>query len=796
MARVFWFVAMVLILGMTACKKDEATHDSDFNWPDLDQAIEPDEDTAEGEPDSDTAVAEQIKVLLNEHLTFTNGAGIAVGVENTVKKSVVTAAAGVTNVDSGAAMTPDLLFRIASITKTFVATATLRLTELQKIALTDKLEKWYPDYPEADRITVKMLLNHTSGISDYATSGTPEEVITASADMPRYFEPGADWAYSNTNYIFLGRIIEQVSGKTLAEFLRAEIIEKAELPSTGLEKDEGLPDGGVLAGGHLYEDDLLALYTDENPAWSDGGMVSSVADLAHFATRLYGGWLLATATMDQMLTFVSTGGEDIYGLGTLRYENEVLGVGYGHNGSLINFNGEMVYFPEIKTAIAIQTNYPISGDNRYLLDLLVNLLAKVDPAPVADDCAYTDLRPATPAGRYETVRFKGNMNDISATEPAIGAGYYYYSAGSGLDNLFCSEYAFRYDSGESHSVYLLEECPEVERYYTGEVKIRRVELTVPIAELMAAQTAGEELIEMTGLDYARMDYWYDTIAQRVTKRCTLEVPHIDQPARLSFCMQRNTDFSTGEEVRLFAYLPFAGDTAPEPQCTCYDDQGNTMVCMTIEEKFGCEVPTDYFSASGDSYAYYRFVGPINDPSVQVSEEGEIEHYFMTEGTFFEASSVQNFAMRADNGLGTEVLILQSFGDLKTLANNTYQFKASELIVPIQTLVDAKADETATLTGADDFYFSLHNYTQKIRGSEISYKKCFLAARDAADTEASLLPCYADNTDFAIGETVKLFGNMKLTADPASLGIYWPTTDDCLCFTADNTMLDCADFDEL
>ncbi len=793
-SSVYVTAAVIVVAIMTACREEAQVYDNDFAFPDLDAVVEPDDETADESPDSDNAaLKEGIAVLLKEHLIFTNGAGIAAAIEDSRSRAVVTVAAGTADVEEASTLTPDMLFRVASITKMFVATAILRLTEKQKITLGDKLEKWYPDYPESDRITVRMLLNHTSGISDYAVSGSPEEIIAVSAGMPRYFEPGAGWAYSNTNYIFLGRIIEQVAEETLADFLRREIFEEAELPVTSLETDEGLL--GMLAGGHLYEGDAPYSYTADNPAWSDGGIVSSVADLAHFATRLFGGWLLSTAMLDEMLTFVSTGDEEIYGLGVLHYDNAALGEGYGHNGSLVNFNGELVYFPSIKTAFVLQANYPVSGDNGYLRDLIVAIFLKSTPFPVADDCAYMDLRPDPAADRYETIRFKGPINDISAADPVTGAGYYYYSAGTGSENLFCKEYAFRYDDGEKRNLYLMEECPEVERYYTGEVRVRRVELSVPIAELEAAKNGAGGPVELSGLTYARLDYWYDTVNNRTTKRCTLGMP-ADETARFLFCTQRNEDFSVGEEVRLFAYLPLSEDILEQQQCQCFDDQGGVTACRTIADDFGCAVPENYFAAAGDSFAHYRFVGPINDPAAQIPEEGETDHQFMAGGAFFEASSYNNFAMRSDNGLGTEVLIVQSFGDLEALGDNTYRFKASELVVPAQALVTAKTDSAATLTEAGEFYFGLYDYEQKIRGSDISYKKCFVAARDANDADASLLPCYADNTDFAVGETLKIFGNMQLVDDPASLGIYWPTTDDCLCFTAGNTLLDCADFDEL
>jgi len=782
--------------GLCACGETrQQTKDFDFVLPEDDTIIDADttdvDQTDELQSDEDL-LGVALRTLLEEHLLFTNGSGVAVAVEDLNAQSKYHAVAGTANNDTGKALTADMLFRIASITKTFIATAILRLTEMQKITLDDTLDQWYSDYPESSHITVRMLLNHTSGISDYAVGGSPEEIIAASADMPRYFEPGADWAYSNTNYIFLGRIIEQITQGTLGDFLKKEVFEPAGLEMTSLEKEAGLL--GTLADGHLYVDDELDLYTDENPAWSDGGMVSTVIELAHFASRLYGGWLLSTLALDDMLTFISMGDEKVYGLGTRYYMSPQAGKGYGHNGALINFNGEMIYFPKIRVAVAIQANYPVSGDIEYLREKVIALVTRADKWPVADACAYTDLRPTTPATRYETIRFKGTINDKSTATPAIGSGYYYYNGGAGSDNLFCSEYAFRTAADTSGSLYLVEECPEVARYYTDEIRIRRVEVFLPVAEIAAAQKSGTGLAEAAGLDYSRMDYWYDTVKQRVTKRCIIDAPDFDAVARFSFCMQRNTDFAAGEEVRLFAYLPFSAEPVEGNACVCFDDQGAGSACPTMEQEFGCPVPEGYFATADDSHAHLRLIGVVNDPAAQIPQEGTIEHELVHAEAPFPATDKNNFVLRTA-GIGGDVLIAQSFGDFNAVGDNRYEFKASELIVPVTALVDAKSNAAETLTGTDEFYFGIYQYFQKIRGGEVSYKKCFVAARDEADTDASLLPCYADNTDFTIGETAKMFGTMKLVADPASLGFYWPTADDCFCFKNDNSLLDCADFDE-
>lgn len=783
-----------VLCGAVACKDPPKTYELDFALPESDTVA--DEDTVVTDADVDqSSVEEGIRLLLEEHLLFTNGVGIAVGVEDlrTGKRFAVTA--GTRDVDTGREMSPDTLFRVASITKTFVAAAALRLMDNQKLKLSDTLDRWYPDYPDADRITVRMLLNHTSGISDYLVVGDPEDIIARTALMPRQFEPGAGWGYSNTNYVLLGRIIEQVSGKTLGEVLADEVFARGQLTVTTLEKEQALL--GDLAAGHLYEENVPVSYTGLNPAWADGGVVSSVSDLAHFAARLFGGWIISSAALDDMLTMVSTGSGISYGLGVFSFKSATAGNGYGHNGSLVNFNGLWAYFPQMRTAFAIQANYPTVMDSAFLLERIVALVANSEKARVADDCTYRDPRPDTPVADHELIRFKGIIRSIDAEDPATAAAHYYRTGETGVENLLCSEYLFRSDTSDTPSLYFIEECAEKRKLYTGETRVRRFELFLPLTLLEAAKESGEETIESPLIDYSSIEYWYDEATQRVTKRCQNGVPAGGGTmARIETCLDRNTDFSVDEEVRLFAYLPLSSDIEEEKQCRCFNASGGVISCPTVETLFGCAVPQDYFSTTGDARAHLRFVGSINDPAAYSPEEGMVKHEITHDGAPFDASSYNNFAMRTDNGLGEEVLIVQSFGDLRAIDANTYSFNATELIVPVASLEAAKLNEEATLTGAGDFFFSIHRYTQKVRNGEISYKKCFVAARDPEDTAASVLPCYADNEEFAIGEPVKLFGAMALVADPASLGFYWPTTDDCLCFTAANDLLDCADFDEL
>ena len=162
---------------------------------------------------------------LNEEYTyFSDSVGSVAAVAQGQVDAPWVGVKGLADIDTKTPLAADDLFRIGSITKTFVAVSVLQMVEEGKVALADPLSTWYPAYPRSEKITIRMLLSHTSGIPDYlestqvdpAKTYTPDEIIGLTLTMPPYFEPGADWAYSNTDYIFLGAIAEKLESKKIA----------------------------------------------------------------------------------------------------------------------------------------------------------------------------------------------------------------------------------------------------------------------------------------------------------------------------------------------------------------------------------------------------------------------------------------------------------------------------------------------------------------------------------------------------------------------------------------------------
>jgi D-alanyl-D-alanine carboxypeptidase len=244
-------------------------------------------------------------------------------------------------------------FRAGSLTKTFVATVALQLVQKRKLSLTDTVERRLPGIlPYGDHVTLRQLLSLTSGIPDnqeavdaeflkgnMTRSWTPRELVALVADKQPDFAPGAGWAYSNTNYMLAGLMIERVTGHSLGAELARRIFAPLHL------RDTSFPvNATVIRGPHLdgsaFVDGKLRDVTVLNPSgtWGAGNLVSSAADIGHFWRALLGGKLLAPAQLTAMKTTVPAfeGTNSRYGLGIIETPT-ACGSLWGHGGSIAGY---------------------------------------------------------------------------------------------------------------------------------------------------------------------------------------------------------------------------------------------------------------------------------------------------------------------------------------------------------------------------------------------------------------------------------------------------------------------------
>jgi D-alanyl-D-alanine carboxypeptidase len=289
-------------------------------------------------------------------------------------------AAGEANIDPATPMRPSDTFRAGSIMKPFIATVVLQLVEEEKLALDDRLPAVLPHdvvarVADGDRITVRMLLNHTSGIPEYSDKELDfsalaephriwkvEEFLDRAAARPRPFEPGKGYAYSNTDYNLLGLVIEHATSESWRAAVREQIIDRLGLKHTSLPEPGHVLDGADLAHGYEVIDGKIQDVSDLDPsmAGAAGGnaLVTSTEDLSRFLDALLAGKLFEKAgTLDAMLGFVRAGNDSGlglgYGLGLERYDLPGGVKVIGHFGTAGGYRAFVGYAPAQKIGIAI-----------------------------------------------------------------------------------------------------------------------------------------------------------------------------------------------------------------------------------------------------------------------------------------------------------------------------------------------------------------------------------------------------------------------------------------------------------
>ena len=293
-------------------------------------------------------------------------------------------AVGVSDRTSGRLMKVTDRLLLGSVGKTYVSAVALQLVHEGKIALDDPISKylggepWFKRVPNAARATIRHLMTHTSGLVRYEFNpgftadlrANPDKVwspvdrLTYLFDQPPPFPPGEGWEYSDTNYIVLGMIIEQAGGGAYYDQLRQRILQKHGLSDTvpadsrvvpglvqgyaGEKNSFGLPD-------EMIQDGKFAV----NPQfeWTGGGLAVTALDLARWAKLLYEGRVTDESLMDDLLDGVPArlGPETRYGLGVI-IRPTPHGVSYGHSGFMPGYLTDVMYFPQLKTAIAVQVN--------------------------------------------------------------------------------------------------------------------------------------------------------------------------------------------------------------------------------------------------------------------------------------------------------------------------------------------------------------------------------------------------------------------------------------------------------
>lgn len=308
---------------------------------------------------------------------------------------VWTGASGLREAGRRARVDARTAFAVGGITKPFVAALVLDLARDRALRLDDPVARWVPTFPNARRITLRHLLEHTAGTRNFTNHPgfsraisrdrgrwTPQRVLRYA--RPPLTAPGGHFRYSNTNYVLLGLVVQRATGRSVAHELHRRLLPSSAYPSMVLQGDERPRE--PLARGHEDRDRdgtperlprhrHIPTTPDATAAWSAGGMVAAAPDLARSGHALLAGRLLPPAQRRQMLPASDRPGS--YGLG-VAYEWIGGYDAFGHPGELPGFTADLWHLPELRVTVAAMQNRWAPGDHRIakaLVDTLADALA-------------------------------------------------------------------------------------------------------------------------------------------------------------------------------------------------------------------------------------------------------------------------------------------------------------------------------------------------------------------------------------------------------------------------------------
>jgi D-alanyl-D-alanine carboxypeptidase len=341
-----------------------------------------------GQSESDAELdrlRESVQKKLNEFYSMGEFPGATIGFVLADGRSA-SVSVGFSDVENKTPLRPADKLQAGSIGKTFAAAVILQAVEDGKLRLDDKIEKWlggeswFARLPNSKDITLRMLMNHTSGIPEHVLDKQfiddlkknpdrvwkPEEMLAYIFDRPPLFAAGKGWSYADTNYIVAGMIFERATKKNLYDEVARRILRPLKLKHTvpsdkrviaGLANGYSSADGPFGQGGKVISDGKFFL----NPQfeWTGGGFASTPQDLALWAKAMYEGRAFSKQMLDEMLNGVdASGGRGAggkYGLACQMRPSE-WGESLGHSGFFPGYLSNMEYFPRHKIAVSVQVN--------------------------------------------------------------------------------------------------------------------------------------------------------------------------------------------------------------------------------------------------------------------------------------------------------------------------------------------------------------------------------------------------------------------------------------------------------
>jgi D-alanyl-D-alanine carboxypeptidase len=619
--RFGWVLALVFAVGCSSGTSDPGGGQDAVEDLGADAVAPPDDAPgADASQEFPPALAAHLLKAMDEYLAFSADPGVSVALRLADGTTFVEARGSV-DLLTGAPMTPDSAFRVGSNTKPYITALVMHLVDEGLVTLDDPLSTYVTDYPAWDAITIRQLLGMQSGIPDYMLTEafmmvavfspealtTPDYLLSFVKDLPLDFEPGTESLYTNTNYILVGLIIEEVTGLPAHEALQTLILDPLGLDATYLdvvdepkaELSHGYLDLAIV--GFLFGltaeavnmipktwfmEDYLVDATYLFPpmfAWTDGGLITTPGDAMEFMHALLTGAVVSAASLAEMQKTTLTpilGTPVDYGLG-LSTSTGPFGTRWGHGGLNFGYEANTIYFPERDVTLSHMHNY-LPEQSYRLEDEMLAILDDEPTEPPGPACAAPEASFWTEDGDVVTLRFKGTIGPEDEGGPQ----------GIGLvRGVLDGEKVALYGYDTTASEHVFEDVRRVDinssaPSMTAGVDRRTVTISVDASVLDGADGAvsPSEPLDVVVLVTEQV---LDPESGNIEKTCVVAVQDAARPPRLTVCGGPDHAAEVGDVLRLFGVVPLTRDVdaidaivglVPMPRCSCADGQGDMVPC--------------------------------------------------------------------------------------------------------------------------------------------------------------------------------------------------------------------------
>ncbi len=339
----------------------------------------------------------QIDSLIKQLVLDKHSAGVSFGIQVNDFAPYI-ASYGIADVENDIEVNDSTLFNVASITKPFTALGIALLVQENKLSFKDTIDKFFPDFPNAEKITIYNLLSHTSGIPETWIGGLPENIssdwtvepsphlVLQKMKTPSLFEPGTKYSYSSSGYLLLGEIIEHLTDLSYQDFIKKRILEKHGASQSFIEEKEMERTNLWSKGYGVTVTDSLEKRTsffqhnfEALNLKSFGGLKSNPRDLLKFSKELFGAKIVNDSLLNEMISYAkTTNGNYVYdemyfpsGFEPPKMpehlEKSGSGLGFSlmttygvpviwHSGGMPGFNAVWAHFPDSNTTLVMCAN--------------------------------------------------------------------------------------------------------------------------------------------------------------------------------------------------------------------------------------------------------------------------------------------------------------------------------------------------------------------------------------------------------------------------------------------------------